>query len=246
MKYIVITGASKGIGKALALSFLNHEKCGLALTYNSDPARVSEVANILAEAGFYVITVKLDISDYDECVSAFDYIYKCFPRIDALINNAGISLVKSFYDTTPADWNKVIGVNLNGAFNTSKQVIDRMNADGGVILNITSMWGELGASCEVAYSASKSALIGLTKALAKEYDVAVKAISVGFCNTAMNAHMSDDDVKAFLEENRYVTLREAEYVGEAIRDILFREFDKVSKGYYLTNDKNEDVVIRIW
>lgn len=69
---------------------------------------------------------------------------------------------------------------------------------------------------------------------------------MGFCNTAMNAHMSDDDVKAFLEENRYVTLREAEYVGEAIRDILFREFDKVSKGYYLTNDKNEDVVIRIW
>lgn len=246
MKYIVITGASKGIGKALALSFLNHEKCGLALTYNSDPMGVTEVANILSEAGFYVITIKLDISSYDQCVSAFDYIYKCFPRIDALINNAGISLVKSFYDTTVTNWNRIIDVNLNGAFNTTKQVIDRMNADGGVIFNITSMWGELGASCEVAYSASKAALIGFTKALAKEYDISVKAISVGFCNTEMNSHMTDDDIKTFLEENPYVELREPQYVGEAIRDALFDEFDKVSGGYYLKNNKNEDVIVRIW
>ncbi len=246
MKYIVITGASKGIGRAIALSFLSQkDNFALALTYNTDFQGVYETALRLSERGFFVITVKMDISNYEEVVNGFDYIYKCFPRVDVLVNNAGISLIKPFSDTTSDEWNKIINVNLNGAFFTTKQVIDKMNNNGGVILNISSIWGEIGASAEVAYSASKAGIIGLSKALAKEYPLSIKAVSVGFVNTDMNSHMTKEDVENFLSENPDVTFKQPNEVGEIILLLILSELEKVEKNIYLS-DNNEPVVIRIW
>lgn len=247
MKYIVITGASKGIGNALAHELLKREKCGVALTYNTHKNEAFAIAQKLTEQGFFVIVVKMDISNEAEVKEGFDYIYKCFPRIDVLINNAGIALVLPFYETTTLDWNRIINVNLNGAFYTIKQVIDKMNSlSSGVILNITSVWGEVGASCEVAYSASKAGLIGMTKALSKEYDLSIKAISVGFVDTDMNRHMTKQDIDNFLLENSDIAFRSPMYTASKILEIMDSEIQKVESGYYLNNDKKDDVVIRIW
>lgn len=247
MRYIVITGASKGIGNAIAQELLSREKCGVALTYNTNKAEAYAVAQKLTEQGFFVIVVKMDISNEAEVKEGFDYIYKCFPKIDVLINNAGIALVKPFYETTALEWNRVIDVNLNGAFNTTKHVIDKMNSlSSGVILNISSVWGEVGASCEVAYSASKAGLIGMTKALSKEYDLSIKAISVGFVDTDMNSHMTKQDIESFLLEYSDISFRSPKYTASKILEIMDNELQKVERGYYLNNDKNDDVVLRIW
>lgn len=247
MRYIVVTGASKGIGKAIAGLFCNREKCGLALTYNTDYEGVREIAERLTLEGFFVLPVKMDVADEEQVKQGFDYIYKCFPRIDVLINNAGISSVKSFYETSYDDWKKVIEVDLNGMFLTTKQVIDRMNAEGfGVIFNISSVWGEVGASCEVAYSSAKAGVIGFSKALAKEYDLSIKAISVGFVDTTMNKHMTEQDVRDFLAENPKIKFRSPYYVANKILSYLDKEISKVENGFYLSNDKKDKVVLRIW
>lgn len=246
MKYIVITGASKGIGKALALSFLSQKKeFALALTYNTDYQGVYETALRLSEKGFFVITVKMDISNPEEVKSGFDYIFQCFPRVDVLVNNAGISLIKPFSETSTEEWNKVVNVNLNGAFNTTKQVIDRMNNEGGVILNVSSIWGEVGASTEVAYSATKAGLIGFSKALAKEYTLSIKALSVGFVDTDMNAHLTSEEIQSFLDENPEVNFQTPKEIGERILNLIRSEIDKVERKVY-ENDNEEPVVIRLW
>lgn len=246
MKYVVITGASKGIGKFTALSFLSQEKkYALALTYNSDYQGVYDTAFRLSERGFFVIMVKMDISNPDEVKKGFEYIYQCFPRVDVLINNAGISLVKPFSDTSVEEWNKVVNVNLNGAFYTSKQVVDRMKDEGGVILNVSSLWGELGASTEVAYSASKAGLIGFSKALAKEYPISVKVLSIGFVDTAMNSHLTKEDIDLFLAENPEVKIQTPEETGNKILEIVLTELNKVEKGIYF-QENDEPIVIRLW
>lgn len=246
MKYIVITGASKGIGKATALSFLAQKNdFALALTYNTDYQGVYDTAFRLSESGFFVIIVKMDISKPEEVKNGFEYIYKCFPRVDVLINNAGISLIKPFSDTDADDWNRVINVNLNGVFYTTKQVIDRMKDDGGVIFNVSSIWGEKGASAEVAYSASKAGVIGFSKALAKEYPISVKALSIGFVDTAMNGELSKEDVELFLFENPDVSFRTPEETGNIILELLLSELKKVEENIY-TKENNEPIIIRIW
>lgn len=246
MKYIVITGASKGIGKAIALSFLQEKNnFSFALTYNTDYQGAYDTAFRLSESGFFVILVKMDVSNPEEVKKGFDYIYQCFPRVDVLINNAGISLIKPFASTSFEEWSKIISVNLHGAFHTTKQVVDKMTDEGGVILNVSSIWGEIGASCEVAYSASKAGLIGFSKALAKEYPLSIKALSVGFVDTKMNSSLTKEEIDAFLAENPEVSLKTPEEIGKEILQIVISELNKVEKKVYL-QENDEPVVLKLW
>ena len=124
--------------------------------------------------------------------------------LDVLVNNAGIALVKQIQDVSYAEWQEVFSVNVGGAFLCTREAVKGMiSKQSGLIVNISSVWGEIGGSCESVYSASKSALIGFTKALAKELglsNIRVNTVSPGVINTKMNAHLSEEDMRALAQE----------------------------------------------
>ncbi len=207
----LVTGASRGIGEAIAKK-LAKEGFDLVLTcvYNKD--RLQDIANDLI--GQYNISCKAvacDASSYEQVKSLFDE--NC--GFDVVVNNAGIAHIGLLQDMSVKEWNKVIDTNLGGVFYTSKLAIPYMLSQGrGHIVNISSMWGQVGASCEVAYSASKGGVDAFTKALAKELapsNISVNAVSLGVIDTDMNRCFSDSERRE-LEESipigRFGTVQE--------------------------------------
>ena len=201
MKVALITGASGGIGASTALTFLQNGYFVVA-QYNTGLAGIEKLNNLAKEQGFsdYLFTVQADLSKADNINQMMDTLEKSFKRIDVLVNNAGISLNKLVTDTTEEDFDKLLSVNMKSAFLITNRVLKGMiSAKKGKIVNVSSMWGVVGASMEVAYSASKSALIGYTKALAKEVGLSginVNCVCPGVIDTPMNANLSEQD---FLE-----------------------------------------------
>ena len=170
MKTAVITGASGGIGSAIALAFASNNY-NVVLQYNHNSKKAISLANKIQEKfNVTALAVKADVSSSQEVEKMFDFIAAKLGNVDVLINNAGIAQQKLFTDITDDDWHKMIGTNLDGVFYCCREVLKRfmIKNHSGVILNISSMWGQVGASCEVHYSAAKAGVIGLTKALAKE------------------------------------------------------------------------------
>lgn len=200
-KKVLITGASRGIGKALALEFA---KAGydLYLTCVSSIDILSEYAKNLTEK--YHITAKAfqaDAGNYENIAKMF----KEIPALDILINNAGIAYFGLLTDMTPEEWDHVIHTNLSSAFYTCKLAVPYMVAKkSGCIINISSVWGNVGASMEVAYSASKGGLNSFTKALAKELapsGITVNAIACGVIDTDMNRNnLSEEDLETLSAE----------------------------------------------
>ena len=219
MKTVLITGGTRGIGKAIATAF---QKKGyrVAVTYSKDEDS-AETARALGLEAYSV-----DVRDENAVIELF----KALKRVDILVNNAGVSLIKQIQDTTKEDWEDLFAVNVTGAFLCAREASKIMISNqSGLIINISSIWGEIGGSCEVAYSASKGALIAFTKALAKELapsKIRVNCISPGAIQTQMNSCFSAEELSAlkeeipagrlgypeeialaalFLEENEYVT-----------------------------------------
>ena len=204
LKNVLITGATGGIGEAIAYAFAK-EKYNVALHTNSKPHEAQKNAETLAkEFGVKTVAVKADVSKETDVKAMFETLEKSFGKIDVLVNNAGVSLVSMLCDTATEDWDRVMDINLKGTFLCSKEAIKNMvHNKWGRIINISSVWGNVGASCEVAYSASKAGLVGFTKALAKELapsGITVNAVSPGLIDTKMNAHLSDDDIKELYDE----------------------------------------------
>ncbi|MBQ9734761.1 MAG: 3-oxoacyl-ACP reductase FabG [Clostridia bacterium] len=199
MKIALITGASGGIGRETALTFLNNGYFVVA-QYNTGTSGIEQLKRLAKERGVYdyLFTVKADLSKVNEIEDMMDKVDKSFKRIDVLVNNAGVSLNKLVTDTTESDYDKVFSVNMKSAFLLTNRVLKGMiSAKKGKIVNVSSMWGVVGASMEVAYSASKSALIGYTKALAKEVGLSginVNCVCPGVIDTPMNANLTKDDV----------------------------------------------------
>ena len=193
MKTVLVTGGTRGIGKAIALAFLK-KGYRVCVTYSKDEQSASKAQ---AE-GLEVFRV--DSREEEEVVSLF----KQLNRVDILVNNAGVSLVKQIQDTTKEDWENLFSVNLTGTFLCTREASKKMISEqNGLIINISSIWGEVGGSCETAYSASKGALIAFTKALAKELapsNIRVNCISPGVIKTQMNACLSEEDMQALTEE----------------------------------------------
>lgn len=201
---VLVTGSSRGIGRAIAYHFA---KQGATVILNGayNKTALDETYKAFQAESLKVHAVLSDVSNYNSAKVLFETILEqvgSYPTI--LVNNAGISHIGLFTDTMPDIWQQVMHTNLTSAYNCSHIAVPTMVArHKGCIINISSIWGNVGASCEVAYSTSKSALNGFTKALAKELgpsSIRVNAIACGWIDTEMNAHFSEEDKNAFIDE----------------------------------------------
>ncbi len=198
---IIITGGSKGIGAAMVEMFAN-EGDNILFNYNKSEKAALEITNKTgAEA------IKADLSKMEDIASFTKRALEKFDTIDVLINNAGIDQFKLFTDVTEEDWNEIINTNLRSAVFISKEISKRMiNAKRGCIINISSIWGIAGASCEVLYSISKAGLDGLTKSLAKELalsNIRVNSIAPGAIDTEMNKDIIKEEVVGDIPLGRF-------------------------------------------
>jgi len=221
-RIVLVTGSSRGIGLGIARAFAAQGDI-VVLNGREDTAQLaSSVVELNAVAPAYptgrkTIGICADISDYDTCAELFSKIEATYGRpVDVLVNNAGAAHFGLFTDMTPVEMQKVLATNLQTALNASHLAIPAMvRAKGGCIINVTSIWGITGASCEVVYSAAKAGVIGMTKALAKELGpsgIRVNAIACGAFETRMNDRLSDDEKNAFTEDiplGRFGSISEA-------------------------------------
>ena len=189
----LVTGASRGIGAAVARALAAKGYC-VAVHYNRSGAQALALAAELPEA----IAVQADMADAQAVQRMVERVAAHYGRIDVLVNNAGIALWKLAMDTTVEEWDRIFDVNVRGAFAATRAALPYMvEQQGGSIINVSSMWGQVGASCEVAYSASKAALIGFTRALAKEMGgagIRVNCICPGVIATDMIASFDEDAI----------------------------------------------------
>ena len=203
MKTALITGGTKGIGKAIAFEFLKRGY-EVVINYSSDEGAAIATQAEFNMLGYCPVLMRADVSDEAQVEEMFSEIFRLYDRLGVLVNNAGISRVNVIQDTSAAEWDRVFAVNARGTFLCSRAVTDKMiGAGGGAIINVSSIWGEVGASCEVAYSASKAAVIGFTKALAKELapsNVRVNCVSPGVIDTDMNSHLTADELEELIEQ----------------------------------------------
>lgn len=193
MKTVLITGASGGIGKAAAEKFAANGYF-VGVCYNVNKA----AAETLAEK-IHGVAIRMNVTDCSSVSQAFDAFLQRAGKLDVLVNSAGVALpVKTLLDTSEDEFDRVFSVNVKGTYNVIKRALPCLLEHGGSIVNVSSMWGVAGGSCEAIYSASKAAVIGLTKALAKEYagsGVTVNCVAPGYIDTPMNDNLSDADKK---------------------------------------------------
>lgn len=214
MKTVLITGASRGIGAASARLFKKHGY-NVIINYNNSYDKAELLAK---EIG--AIALKADVSDKSQVETMFSEIEKAYGGVDVLVNNAGISQIKLFSDITEDEWDKMFDVNIKGMFNCTKSALGYMiHNKSGKIINISSMWGITGASCEVHYSASKAAVIGFTKALAKELGpsgICVNCVAPGVVKTDMCKDLTSEDIEALKEETPLEKIGEPEDIAKTI------------------------------
>lgn len=201
--YICITGASRGIGRAIAIEFAKNGK-DLVLVSSKSQRDLEAVQSEVTAYGVNCLTYTTDVSDYKSVCDLKTALQAKSIRIDCVINNAGISYFGLIQDMSPEDFNQVIQTNLSSVFYTTKLFVeDMIQNQKGCIINISSVWGNVGASCEAAYSASKGGVNAFTKALAKELapsGIAVNAIACGAIDTSMNNRLSNEEKDALKNE----------------------------------------------
>ncbi|MGN0764739.1 MAG: elongation factor P 5-aminopentanone reductase [Aristaeellaceae bacterium] len=215
---VLITGGSRGIGAACVSAFARAGWSVVFLYRRAEEAADALCARLRSE-GLDVSCRRCDVSDRAEVFRTVEDLLRTYHRFDALVNNAGVAHIGLFTDMTEETWDALFSVNVKGAFNVTQAVLPSMISQGsGVIVNVSSMWGEVGASCEVAYSAAKAALIGMTKALAKEVGpsgVRVNCVSPGVIDTDMNAELTEADLASLAEETPLGRIGRAEEVANA-------------------------------
>lgn len=225
-KTVLITGASHGIGKGTATLFAK-QNYNVVINYNNSEESAQKLNSILNEQGFSCIAVKADVSKRNEVEEMFSFINSKFGDIHVLVNNAGIESQKLFTDVSEEEWDKIFNVNIKGMFNCSQMALKSMIKNHyGKIINISSILGITGSSCEVPYSASKAAVIGFTKALAKELgpsNINVNTVAPGVIDTKMNRNIDPKIMDGLKRQTPLGTIGSCEDIAEAV---LFLASDK--------------------
>lgn len=203
MKTVIVTGGSRGIGAAIVKE-LAKSGYNVVLDYNKSVDAAKKIQDELEKQNINIEIFKADVSKREEVKELVRFTLERYKNIDILINNAGIDQIKPFIDITDEDWNNMIGVNLNSVFYCTQEVLSNMLKNkSGCIINISSVWGITGGSCEVHYSTSKAGIDGLTKALAKELgpsNIRVNGVAPGAIMTDMNKDLTNEEIIELNEE----------------------------------------------
>lgn len=217
-KTALITGGSRGIGRSMVLAFAQ-KGYNVVFCYEKNEGAALETEKAARELGAQALAFKADVSKSGEVESLFAFTEEKFSGADILVCNAGIGRQKLFTDITDEDFERMIGVNLKGVFYCCRRALPYMIRNKwGRIINISSMWGETGGSCEVDYSAAKAGVIGLTKALAKEVGpsgITVNAVSPGVIETDMNSSFTEEDMASLADETPLCRIGKPEEVAGA-------------------------------
>lgn len=197
MKTVIVTGGSRGIGSEIVRELA--KEYNVVLNYNNSEKLAEQIKDELKEQGYNIEIFKANVSIREEVKALVKFTLEKFKNIDVLINNAGISQTKLFTDITDEDWDKMMQINLNSVFYCTQEVLENMiHNKSGCIINISSIWGITGGSCEVHYSVSKAGIDGMTKALAKELgasNIRVNSIAPGIISTDMNVEYTNEEIE---------------------------------------------------
>ena len=218
MKNVLVSGGSRGIGRAV-VKLLCESGCRVAFLYEKNEAAAGELAACTG-----AVPIKCDVSERGQVFRAYENAKKAIGHIDGVVSCAGIAQQALFQDVTEGDWNRMIGVNLSGAAYLAQAALpDMISEKKGAIVFVSSVWGEVGASMEAHYSASKAGLIGLMRALSKEVGpsgIRVNAIACGAIDTPMNAWMEPEEHEALLEEIPAGRMGTSDEVAQLVTSIL--------------------------
>ena len=227
MKTVIVTGGSRGIGAAIVKE-LAKNNYNVVLNYNNSEEAAKQIQKELQEEDIKIEIFKADVSKREEVKKLVNFALDKFKNIDVLINNAGIDQIKPFMDITDEDWNKILQVNLNSAFYCSQEVLENMiHNKKGCIINISSIWGITGASCEVHYSASKAAIDGMTKALAKEMgpsNIRVNSIAPGAIMTDMNKDCTKEEIEEINKQIPLGRFGKPEEIAKTVKWLIEDEY----------------------
>lgn len=226
-KVVVVTGGSRGIGAQIVKTLAN-ENYKVILNYNNSKEQAEKIQQELLEQGKEIEIIKADVSKREETEKLIQFAINKFNKIDVLINNAGISQEGLFTDVTEEEWKKIINTNLNSVFYCNQQALKYMIPEQqGCIINISSIWGETGASCEVAYSTTKAAINGMTKALAKEVgpsNIRVNAIAPGIIDTDMNRNLTNEELEQIKEQIPLNKIGKALDIAKCVKWLIEDEY----------------------
>ncbi|MEE1531384.1 MAG: SDR family oxidoreductase [Clostridia bacterium] len=240
-KVVVVTGGSRGIGAQIVKTLAN-ENYKVILNYNNSKEQAEKIQQELLEQGKEIEIIKADVSKREETEKLIQFAINKFNKIDVLINNAGISQEGLFTDVTEEEWKKIINTNLNSVFYCNQQALKYMIPEQqGCIINISSIWGETGASCEVAYSTTKAAINGMTKALAKEVgpsNIRVNAIAPGIIDTDMNRNLTNEELEQIKEQIPLNKIGKALDIAKCVKWLIEDEYTtgqiiSINGGWYI-------------
>lgn len=226
-KTAIVTGGSRGIGAAI-VKMLVEKGYNVVINYNKSVQEAKKMKEEFTSRGYIVEIFKADVSKREEVKKIVEFTIEKFKNIDVLVNNAGISQTKLFTDITDEDWENMVNTNLNSAFYMCQEVVPNMiHNKKGCIINISSIWGITGASCEVHYSVAKAGVDALSKALAKELGpsgIRVNSIAPGIIDTDMNKHLSDEEISEIEEEIPLCKIGKAQDIAKCVKWLIEDEY----------------------
>ncbi len=222
-KVVIVTGGSRGIGAEIVRT-LAKENYSIVLNYNKSEEQAKQIQQELLKEGKKIEIFKADVSKREEVKELIRFTLERFHTIDILINNAGIAQEKIFTEITDEDWNKMIQINLNSVFYCTQEVLPTMiHNKSGCIINISSIWGITGSSCEVHYSVAKAGIDGMTKALAKELgpsNIRVNSIAPGAVDTDMNKDVTEKEWEEIKKEIPLRRIGKPEHIAKCIKWLI--------------------------
>ena len=238
----IVTGGARGIGKAIVKK-LAEKKITVIANYNNSEKEAIDLKEEFEKKNIKIEIIKADVSQKDECIKLVNYVLNKYGKIDILINNAGISKVQLIDEVTVKDWNEMINTNLYSAFCMCQLVIPGMiKRKKGNIINISSIWGIVGASQEILYSITKAGMNGLTKGLAKEVgpsNIRVNSIAPGCIDTDMNKELTKEDINQIIDETPLERIGKPEDIAECVEWLIKDNFTtgqviSINGGCYIT------------